>query len=137
MSTFEKMVSDDRQEHNGTPELSEATLPDGSTKALGPCTKDAFSVFEDLCLFANSEKPNFLKLGYLHKTFALELIECAHELSRTTQEAHGAFDVATTPPLSTHFEISLRLTRLSADAQMYTSCVPDPETVLIRARDGS
>ncbi|KAG1726836.1 hypothetical protein EDB19DRAFT_1897612 [Suillus lakei] len=75
MFIFEKMVNEDRQESSGTPELSEAILPDGSTKALGPCAKDAFSVFEDLCLLANSEKPNFLKLDYLHKTFALELIE--------------------------------------------------------------
>ncbi|KAL1724784.1 guanine nucleotide exchange factor in Golgi transport N-terminal-domain-containing protein, partial [Schizophyllum commune] len=37
--------------------------------------RDAFAVFEDLCLLANSEKPRFLQLDYLHKTFALELIE--------------------------------------------------------------
>ncbi|KAG2037155.1 hypothetical protein BDR03DRAFT_1092081 [Suillus americanus] len=90
MFIFEKMVNEDRQESNGTPELSEATLPDGSTKALGPCAKDAFSVFEDLCLLANSEKPNFLKLDYLHKTFALELIESVltnyHELFRKHTE---------------------------------------------------
>ncbi|KAG1761394.1 hypothetical protein EDD22DRAFT_847776 [Suillus occidentalis] len=86
MFIFEKMVNEDRQESNDTSELSEATLPDGSTKALGPCAKDAFAVFEDLCLLANSEKPNFLKLDYLHKTFALELIESVltnyHELFR-------------------------------------------------------
>ncbi|KAG1868360.1 hypothetical protein DFJ58DRAFT_698074 [Suillus subalutaceus] len=90
MFIFEKMVNEDRQESNGASELSEATLPDGSTKALGPCAKDAFSVFEDLCLLANSEKPNFLKLDYLHKTFALELIESVltnyHELFRKHTE---------------------------------------------------
>lgn len=51
--------------------------------------------------------------------------------------AHGAFDVAATPSLSTHSEISLRQTRLSVDTQMHTSSVLDPEAVLIRARDGS
>lgn len=90
MFIFEKMVNEDRQESNGTPELSEAALPDGSTKTLGPSAKDAFSVFEDLCLLANSEKPNFLKLDYLHKTFALELIESVltnyHELFRKHTE---------------------------------------------------
>ncbi|KAG2136619.1 uncharacterized protein EDB93DRAFT_1242351 [Suillus bovinus] len=90
MFIFEKMVNEDRQEASDTPELSEATLPDGSTKALGPCAKDAFSVFEDLCLLANSERPNFLKLDYLHKTFALELIESVltnyHELFRKHAE---------------------------------------------------
>ncbi|KAG8951066.1 hypothetical protein FRC00_007450, partial [Tulasnella sp. 408] len=50
-------------------------LPDGSTESLHPSVKDAFSVFEDLCLLANSERPNFLKLQSLPKTFALELIE--------------------------------------------------------------
>ncbi|KAG0703369.1 hypothetical protein DFH29DRAFT_444150 [Suillus ampliporus] len=54
---FEKMDNEDRLESNDTPELSEATLPGGSTKALGPCAKGAFSVFEDLCLLTNSEKP--------------------------------------------------------------------------------
>ncbi|KAL1724940.1 guanine nucleotide exchange factor in Golgi transport N-terminal-domain-containing protein, partial [Schizophyllum commune] len=44
-------------------------------KALPPSARDAFAVFEDLCLLANSEKPRFLQLDYLHKTFALELIE--------------------------------------------------------------
>ncbi|KAG2035480.1 hypothetical protein BDR03DRAFT_1001030 [Suillus americanus] len=72
---FGKMFNEDHQESNGTLELSDAALPNGSTKALGLCAKDAFSVFEDLCLLAISEKLNFLKLDYLHKTFALELIE--------------------------------------------------------------
>lgn len=86
MFIFEKMVHEDRLESDDPAELSEATLPDGSTSALGPCAKDAFSVFEDLCLLANSEKPHSLKLDYLHKTFALELIESVltnyHELFR-------------------------------------------------------
>jgi hypothetical protein len=86
MFIFEKMVHEDRLESNDAPQLSEALLPDGSTRALGPCAKDAFSVFEDLCLLANSEKPHSLKLEYLHKTFALELIESVltnyHELFR-------------------------------------------------------
>ncbi|KAG1880969.1 hypothetical protein F4604DRAFT_1922593 [Suillus subluteus] len=73
MFIFEKLVNKDRQKSNGTPELSEATLPDGSTKALVLCAKDAFSVFADLCLLANSEKPNFLKLDYLRPEFSFEL----------------------------------------------------------------
>ncbi|KAG1803198.1 uncharacterized protein BJ212DRAFT_1304669 [Suillus subaureus] len=92
MFIFEKMANEDRQDKNGTPELSEAALPDGSTKALGPCAKDAFSVFEDLCLLAISEKLNFLKLEYLHKTFALELIESVltnyHELFKKATDRH-------------------------------------------------
>ena len=56
------------------------------TKLLGPSARDAFLVFEDLCLLTSGEKPTFLKLELLHKTFALELIESIltnrHELFR-------------------------------------------------------
>ena len=42
---------------------------------LGPAARDALAIFEDLCLFGSGERPQFLQLEYLHKTFALELIE--------------------------------------------------------------
>ena len=87
MFVVDKMVLEDQiNESNEVPslKLAEVQLPDGSTKQLGPSAKDTFSVFEDLCLLANSEKPRFLKLDFLHKTFALELIESVltnyHEL---------------------------------------------------------
>lgn len=74
------MVNEDRQECNGISELSGATLPDGSARALGPCVKDAFSVFEDMCLLANLEKTKFLKLDrctrlvfFVTKRFSFEL----------------------------------------------------------------
>lgn len=67
-------------------ELTVVALPNGTGKELGPAAQDAFSVFEDLCLLANSEKPHFLKLEFLRKTFALELIESVltnyHDLFR-------------------------------------------------------
>lgn len=67
-------------------ELVDTTLPDGTLKALGPSARDAFAIFEDLCLLANSERPKLLKLEFLHKTFALELIESVltnyHDLFR-------------------------------------------------------
>lgn len=82
MFVFDKMVLEDRlseetesTEPDGSEEMTLVPLPDGTTMLLGPSTRDAFSVFEDLCLLANSEKPHFLKLDFLHKTFALELIE--------------------------------------------------------------
>ena len=69
-----------------TAALADVQLPDGSRKALPPSARDALAVFEDLCLLANSEKPRFLQLDYLHKTFALELIESVltnyHDLFR-------------------------------------------------------
>ncbi|KDR71626.1 hypothetical protein GALMADRAFT_254004 [Galerina marginata CBS 339.88] len=93
MFVVDKMVLEDRvaeSEEIPSSQLSEVHLPDGTTKMLGPSAKDAYSVFEDLCLLANSEKPNFLKLESLHKTFALELIESVltnyHDLFRKHQE---------------------------------------------------
>jgi Guanine nucleotide exchange factor in Golgi transport N-terminal len=94
MFVVDKVVDEDRQAQMAptdsitTPDVpeSEITLPDGTTISAGPSARDAFSVFEDLCLLANSEKPHFLKLEFLHKTFALELIESVltnyHDLFR-------------------------------------------------------
>ncbi len=86
MFVVDKVVDEDKRDDLPRSDFSETTLPNGSTKALGPSAKDAFSVFEDLCLLANSEKPTFLKLETLRKTFALELIESVltnyHELFR-------------------------------------------------------
>ena len=89
MFVVDKMDVEDRVSEDGNMQnsrLTEVLLPDGSVKNLGPSALDAFSVFEDLCLLANSEKPHFLKLEFLHKTFALELIESVltnyHQLFR-------------------------------------------------------
>lgn len=86
MFVVDKMVDEERRDDISEESISEVRLPDGTTKALGPSARDAFAVFEDLCLLANSEKPNFLRLDFLHKTFALELIESVltnyHDLFR-------------------------------------------------------
>ncbi|KAJ6525079.1 hypothetical protein DFH09DRAFT_1250788 [Mycena vulgaris] len=90
MFVFDKMVDEDRRDDPDTIQWLDMKLPNGTTKTLGPSARDAFSVFEDLCLLANSEKPNFLKLEFLHKTFALELIESVltnyHDLFRKHAE---------------------------------------------------
>ncbi|KAJ7102802.1 hypothetical protein C8R44DRAFT_682224 [Mycena epipterygia] len=90
MFVFDKMVDEDRRDDSDPSQWHEMKLPNGATKTLGPSARDAFSVFEDLCLLANSEKPNFLKLEFLHKTFALELIESVltnyHDLFRKHAE---------------------------------------------------
>lgn len=75
MFVVDKMVEEDKQDSVDAKLVDPVTLPDGTTVALRTFARDAYSVFEDLCLLANSEKPHFLNLGYLHKTFALELIE--------------------------------------------------------------
>ncbi|KAF9222197.1 hypothetical protein BS17DRAFT_195192 [Gyrodon lividus] len=90
MFVVDKMVDEDGRDAVDSELMSEVTLPDGSTATLGPYARDAYSVFEDLCLLANSEKPHFLNLEYLHKTFALELIESVltnyHDLFRKHEE---------------------------------------------------
>ncbi|KAF9230177.1 hypothetical protein BU15DRAFT_69416, partial [Melanogaster broomeanus] len=75
MFVVDKMVEEDRRDAVDPKLTTEVTLPDGCTAKLGPYARDAYSVFEDLCLLVNMEKPHFLNLEYLHKTFALELID--------------------------------------------------------------
>lgn len=90
MLVFDKVVENDRKisvETSATPKLTSPTvLPNGETVSLLPSVKDAFSVFEDLCFLTNLERPHFLKLESLPKTFSLELIESVltnyHELFR-------------------------------------------------------
>ncbi|KAL0948488.1 hypothetical protein HGRIS_011055 [Hohenbuehelia grisea] len=75
MFIVDKMVDESKRTDNDDELKTQIHLPTGMRIMLDPCARDAYSVFEDLCLLANSEKPNFLKLESLHKTFALELIE--------------------------------------------------------------
>lgn len=75
MFVVDKMVAEDRLEDRDSKQSINVQLPNGTSKALGPSAHDTFSLFEDLCLLANGEKPSFLRLEFLHRTFALELIE--------------------------------------------------------------
>ena len=91
MFVVDKVVEEDRRMLLAS-ELEPITLPNGITQSLGPAARDAFAIFEDLCLLGNGERPQFLQLEYLHKTFALELIESVltnyHELFH---KVRGAF----------------------------------------------
>lgn len=95
------MVSEDQLEDLDPALLIETHLPDESVKYLGPSAHDAFAVFEDLCLLANGEKPNFLHLEFLHKTFALELIESVlanyFEVFRKVSVAHSCSSLSSRP----------------------------------------
>lgn len=75
MFVIDKVVDEDRKNSLNPNDYTKIALPDGTYKSLGPSALDAYAVVEDLCLLANSEKPHFLKLGSLPKTFALELVE--------------------------------------------------------------
>ncbi|KAI0354523.1 hypothetical protein OH77DRAFT_1548844 [Trametes cingulata] len=90
MFVVDKVVDEDRRDEVSNSDKIEAVLPNGATAKLGPSAHDAYAVFEDLCLLANSEHPRFLKLESLRKTFALELIESVltnyHDLFRKHSE---------------------------------------------------
>ncbi|KAI0795954.1 hypothetical protein C8Q75DRAFT_791099 [Abortiporus biennis] len=90
MFVVDKVVDEDRRDELQPEQLVVRPLLDGTEISLGPSAQDAFAVFEDLCLLANAEKPHFLKLETLRKTFALELIESVltnyHDLFRKHPE---------------------------------------------------
>ncbi|KAL7278295.1 hypothetical protein ACG7TL_008271 [Trametes sanguinea] len=90
MFVVDKVVDEDRRDDLSNSDKIEVVLPNGATTRLGPAAHDAYAVFEDLCLLANSEHPHFLKLESLRKTFALELIESVltnyHDLFRKHAE---------------------------------------------------
>lgn len=96
MFVVDKVVEEDQREVLS--DVKDTYLPDGTTQALSPSARDAFAVFEDLCLLANSEQPHFLKLEFLHKTFALELIESVltnyHDLFRKVRRPLSTFMAA-------------------------------------------
>ncbi|KAF8666808.1 C-terminal region of Mon2 protein [Rhizoctonia solani] len=80
MFVFDKVVVEQRQRSSVDAQASQipaklAQLPDGSSAKLAPSAHDAFAIFQDLCLLANSERPLYLQLETLPKTFSLELIE--------------------------------------------------------------
>ena len=85
MFIVDKMVDEDRLD-DPPAEVRPVQLPDNTSIQLHPSAFDAFSVFNDLCLLANSEAPSFLNLSALPKTFTLELIESVltnyHDLFR-------------------------------------------------------
>lgn len=122
MFVIDKVVDEDRRDNIPEDELVDTALPDGGHKKLGPSALDAYSVLEDLCLLANSEKPHFLQLGSLPKTFALELIESVltnyHDLFRAHPELLTLLVHHLCPLLlklmsdKPHFPLTLRSTRV-------------------------
>ena len=151
MFVVDKMVLEDQiNESNETPslKLEEVQLPNGSTTQLGPSAKDTFSVFEDLCLLANSEKPRFLKLEFLYKTFALELIESVltnyHGLFSKVHIVSLVFSIlisylafrahssSTTTSLSATPEIFIRSASIPTIAALYACRISAHQAILPR-----
>ncbi|KAG8789976.1 hypothetical protein FRC12_013030, partial [Ceratobasidium sp. 428] len=127
MFIFDKVIAEQRQRvaadapSNQLPSR-EAQLPDGTSAILPPSAHDAFAIFQDLCLLANSERPLYLHLDSLPKTFSLELIESVltnyHEIFRSQPELLMLLRHHLSPLLlrslsdRPHFPLTLRSTRV-------------------------
>ncbi|KAI8343085.1 hypothetical protein BC941DRAFT_410389 [Chlamydoabsidia padenii] len=72
---FDKVTEEDKQELPSETATHVVKLANETTVSLQPCAKDAYYLFQDLCLLTNNESPEYLRLGRLSETFGLELIE--------------------------------------------------------------
>jgi hypothetical protein len=151
MFVVDKVVEEDKRLDTAPPSLLDVNLPDGTSVSLRPCARDAYAVFEDLCLLANSERPNYLKLDALPKTFALELIESVvtnhHEVFRTVRppfslshhlltwmmSASRAFDALETSPESAPPQVHVGPNDIPAYAAFDAGHLPSTQAVLRRA----
>lgn len=154
MLVFDKVVESDRRippDTSAAPELTSPTaLPNGETVSLLPSVKDAFSVFEDLCLLTNRERPHFLKLESLPMTFSLELIESVltnyHELFRQASKtpcfiffqtliytsAKRIIVTVATSLVPNTSKVTLSQIFVPVDAQIHPSCIPPAQTIHCR-----
>ncbi|CAE6434947.1 unnamed protein product [Rhizoctonia solani] len=127
MFIFDKVVVEQGQRSptdipEGQPPTKLAQFPDGSSAHLAPSAHDAFAIFQDLCLLANSERPLYLQLEALPKTFSLELIESVltnyYELFKSRPELLMLLRHHLCPLLlkslsdRPHFPLTLRSTRV-------------------------
>lgn len=71
---FDKVTKEDTQDLDAS-QACEIEINSGEKVSLYPCAKDAYYLFQDLCLLTNGDLPEYLRLNHLSKTFGLELIE--------------------------------------------------------------
>ncbi|KAI7900381.1 uncharacterized protein BX663DRAFT_517389 [Cokeromyces recurvatus] len=72
---FDKVVKEDEQNLEQSNANQEIEISSGEKIKLYPCAKDAYYLFQDLCLLTNGDQPQYLRLNSLSKTLGLELIE--------------------------------------------------------------
>lgn len=72
---FDKVAKEDTLGLQQTDADQEVEISTGEKIKLHPCAKDAYYLFQDLCLLTNGDHPEYLRLNHLSKTFGLELIE--------------------------------------------------------------
>lgn len=78
INIFEKVQEEDEiNDKNGSiqPTSTVVSIKGKGNIPLRPCARDAYHLFQDLCLLTNSEQPMFLRLHSLSRTFGLDLIE--------------------------------------------------------------
>ncbi|RUS25364.1 guanine nucleotide exchange factor in Golgi transport N-terminal-domain-containing protein, partial [Jimgerdemannia flammicorona] len=81
--TFDKVAKEDNAAAALPPEkdgqhplgATPVGMANETTVYLRPCAKDAYYLFQDLCILTNGEHPVYLRLNHLSRTFGLELIE--------------------------------------------------------------
>ncbi|KAI9277773.1 hypothetical protein BY458DRAFT_504032 [Sporodiniella umbellata] len=71
---FDKVAKEDTQDMSES-QVCEVEIHSGEKIKLHPCAKDAYYLFQDLCLLTNGDSPEYLRLNHLSKPFGLELIE--------------------------------------------------------------
>jgi hypothetical protein len=72
---FDKVAKEDTQKLAPSDANHQIEISTGEKINLHPCAKDAYYLFQDLCLLTNGDHPEYLRLNHLSKTFGLELIE--------------------------------------------------------------
>lgn len=72
---FDKVTKEDALGLELSDTCHEIEISSGAKIKLHPCAKDAYYLFQDLCLLTNGDPPEYLRLNHLSKTFGLELIE--------------------------------------------------------------
>ncbi|KAI8354550.1 guanine nucleotide exchange factor in Golgi transport N-terminal-domain-containing protein [Choanephora cucurbitarum] len=72
---FDKVGKENASKPSEAETTHEVEISTGEKIQLRPCAKDAYYLFQDLCLLTNGDQPEYLRLTHLSKTFGLELIE--------------------------------------------------------------
>ncbi|RHZ78300.1 hypothetical protein Glove_166g199 [Diversispora epigaea] len=96
INIFEKVQEEDEiNEKNGSvkPTSTVVSIIGEGVVPLRPCARDAYFLFQDLCLLTNAEPPVYLRLHGLSRTFGLELIESVLTNHSKLFKTHSEFSL--------------------------------------------
>ncbi|CEG64314.1 hypothetical protein RMATCC62417_01309 [Rhizopus microsporus] len=119
---FDKVTKEDSLGLQQSDATHEIEISSGEKIKLLPCAKDAYYLFQDLCLLTNGDPPEYLRLNHLSKTFGLELIESVltnhYALFREHKELNSILKERVCPMFiknfseKSEFSQTMRLTRV-------------------------